>query len=135
MKKTGKIIFLVGVILLFVAPIYQAVDELVKNIPGDGERVYGDNLVFKNILGIKTQCYFELDGQWEYSGTKIQSAPWMQKIGAEKFIYSNGGVYNNNSSPEQIILVYSLRSAIKIIPIIFIIFGYLLFKRKSKVVY
>lgn len=132
MKKIGKIIFLVGVALFFVAPIYQVVDELVKNVPGDGERVYGDNPIFKNILGIKTQYYFEMDGQWEHSSTKIQSAPWMQKIGVEKFVYSNGGVYKDNSSPKQMILVYSLRFAIKIIPIIFIILGYFLFKRKLK---
>lgn len=128
MRKIGEIICLVGVALFFLAPIYQVVDELVKNVPGDGERVYGDNPIFKNILGVKTQCYFELDGQWEYCGTKIQSAPWMQKIGVEKFVHSNGGVWNDNSAQKQIILVYLLRLLIKIIPVIFIILGYFLSK-------
>ncbi|MFA6325447.1 MAG: hypothetical protein WCX46_04445 [Candidatus Paceibacterota bacterium] len=125
MKTKFNMLILIGVALFFLAPIYQTLDEVIKNVPGDGKRIYGDNPIFKNLLGIKTQNYFKMDGQWEYCGTKIQVAPWMQKIGVNKFVYSGGGIYNDNSSKKEIILVYFLRFLIKIIiPLIFIAPGF-----------
>ena len=133
MKTKFNVLILIGVALFFLAPIYQTLDEVVKNVSGDGKRIYGDNPIFKNLLGIKTENYFEMDGQWEYCGTKIQTAPWMQKIGVNKFVYSGGGTYNDNSPTKEIILVDFLRFLVKIIiPLIFIAPGYYFHRKKLK---
>lgn len=133
MKTKFNTLILIGATLFFLAPIYQTLDMVIKNVPGDGKEIYGDNPIFKNLLGIKTDKYFKMDGQWEYCGTKIQVAPWMQKIGGvNEFVYSGGGIYNHNSPTKEIILVDLLRFIVKImIPLIFLAPGFYFQFRKN----
>lgn len=132
MKKLGEILTTIGIVLFFTAPLFQVVDAYIKNDSGDGEIVYGDNLIFRNILGVKTLDYFDIDGYWEYEGAELQTTPWMQKIGLDPKIYWGYSevLFNSNSDDIQIVCAIALRLIIKLsIPLIFFIPGYIL-KRK-----
>ncbi len=134
MKKLGEILTTIGIVLFFIAPLFQFIDANLKNDSGDGDVEYGDNFIFRNILGVKTLEYIEIDGYWDYYGTELQTTPWMQKIGLDPKIYWGYSevLFNSNSDDIQIVCVIVLRWIIKLsIPLIFFIPGYILKKKYS----
>lgn len=134
MKKLGEILTTIGIVLFFIAPLFQEVDAYIKNDGGDGDVEYGDNFIFRNILGVKTLEYIEIDGYWDYEGTELQTTPWMQKIGLDTKIYwgYSDVLFDSNSDDIQIVCVIVLRWIIKLsIPLIFFIPGYILKKKYS----
>lgn len=133
MKKLGEVLTIIGIALFFIAPSYQFFDARLKNESGDGEIVYGDNPVFRNLLGVKTLRYHDIDGYWDYEGTKLETTQWMQEIGFEKNIYWGYSKFNDfrsNSNEIQVVLIIALRLIIKLsIPLIFFIPGLILKKK------
>jgi hypothetical protein len=128
MKKLGRILTTIGVALFIIAPLFQILHEYFTNIPGDGDCIYGDNPVFRNILGVKTVNYYRLDGNWEYAGTELYTTTWMQKMGFDPKVNWGYLSYSDlNSDETQVACLVTLRWIIKLlIPLIFIIPGYIL---------
>ncbi|MFA5797391.1 MAG: hypothetical protein WC916_05125 [Candidatus Woesearchaeota archaeon] len=92
--------------------IYQAADSLISNIPGDGLKIYGNN-IFKNILGVETQHYDLIPGMgWENTYDVVAPAQWMKDVfGFSNTVKNKGWDYistlHGTTSPllEQIGLV------------------------------
>lgn len=124
MKKLriGRLLLFFGeVLLLIFAPTYQFVDYLVNEIPGDGVKIYGDNPVFKNLLGIKTVQYSTTaDGKnIARIATRIETPPWMRSLGAPNQVV--WGKSAQSVSPFfQIFWIVLARILIKMIPFILI---------------
>lgn len=138
MKKFGKVLMVIGICVVFAMPIYQIMYFNIagsKIIPAyeSGTRVYGDNPILRNVLGIKVVSDYPTGGDvWEWEYTRYISPSWMRPFVPENVIWV-GSDRNENakSSPWwQIVLVIFLRTLVKfLIPGIFIISGYLLKKR------
>ncbi len=131
-QKIGGILSTIGVIVLFLCPLFQLFYECATNIEGDGARVYGDNPVFKNVLGVKTLAHSKIDGEWEYSLTEISTPVWMQHIGLPKEVHYDFDSTTDDfgSTSKDVFLVVFFRVLIKIlIPLIFLIPGALLAKK------
>ena len=137
MKKLGNILKIMGIVLFFAAPFYQFVNEYIDNVDGDGKRVYGNNPVFKNLLGVKTDRYYFLDAQgWEYENSVIETTTWMQKIGFAKVVgFSDIIITNCSPSVFQAYSLVILRWIIRLlIPGIFFIPGIIILnKQKPKI--
>ncbi len=133
MQKLASFLVSIGIFLLFACPVYQGIDAwIIKNEPGGGIIVSGDNPVFREVIGIKTTYHFFLPSSgWEETGDwKIQTPNWMQYLGLPKIVtYGNDG--NGQPSTNKMstqITVWILRWIIKLIPVILIIIGLILVK-------
>ncbi len=148
MKTLQTTLLKIGIFFFFAAPLYQFLTSSKIIMPEPythNEKIYGDNQIFKNILGVKHVWYDWFPSSYHYNyannevtyhyvGTQIETAPWMQKIGCEKIIiWGHHTSFVKNSSTYQIILVVTLRLVVKLlIPFIFIILG-ITKKRSMKV--
>lgn len=113
-------------ILILSAPLFQWVDGYTSDEEYDGKKIYGDNCIFRKILGVKTEYYNmvsneELDN-YEYS--KITPAPWMKVLGVKEevkynFIYLNTG--ESFSPVKDVILIIIIRWVIKLAPLIILL--------------
>lgn len=130
MKKLGNFLTFIGVFLLVVVPTYQLIDEYATNTGGDGERIYGDNIL-KNVLGVKILNYSQpIPGEgWVYQGTEIHTPIWMQKFGTPKIVNWGNEEHAWNSSTLQIIDTIVLRLIAKLSPLLLLVFGRFLLKR------
>jgi len=120
--RVGRLSLFFGeVLLLIFAPTYQFVDYLMNETPGDGVKIYGDNPVFKNVLGIKTVEYrITVDGKnIARISTSIKSPPWMRSLGAPNQVVW-GKSARSVSRSSQIFWIVLVRILIKMIPFILI---------------
>jgi len=139
MKKFGKVLMVIGICMFFVFPIYQAVYFEIEGSTfvspyTAGTKVYGDNPLFRNILGIKVVSNYPTGGDvWEWEYTLYITPSWMQHLVPQKVLWVwTDRNENATSSPWwQIVTVIVLRTLVKfIIPGIFFIPGWLLKNKK-----
>jgi hypothetical protein len=121
-----KYLCYLGLFLTIACPLYQSIDMTIKNTPGDGVERYGDNPIFRNILGIKidNSSYIQGLDEWDLHRRTILTPRWMQRLGIPKEV-ETGRNYENYSwwKTEKYTLVMWLRILIKCIPIALLFFG------------
>lgn len=119
-------LFFFGLFLIIACPLYQLIDMRIKNQPGDGIERYGDNFVFKNILGVKIDYSQYVGGEdgWYLERSEILTPLWMQTFGIPAQVQT-GYNYEDSSwwKSEGYSTVIWLRFLIKCIPIVLIFFG------------
>lgn len=139
MKKLGKLLMVIGISMFFVFPIYQVVhfeimgSDLVSPYIV-GTKVYGDNPLFRNVLGIKIESDYPTGGDvWEREYTMYITPSWMHQLVPQKVLWVwTDRNENLESSPWwQIVTVMVLRTLLKfVIPGMFFIPGWLLKNKK-----
>lgn len=118
----------------------------VKNSDGDGVQVFGDNPIFRNILGVKTTYSDWVGGEdgWTVTEREFRVPQWMQLLGCpkevkESYVYGTdihgeGGYgipdsrwekYPNKKAFQKVML---FRFLIRTIPFLIILAGLLLAK-------
>lgn len=136
-KRVTEILITVGLLLTILCPAYQTIDSSIKNTEGDGISEYGNNPVFKNILGIKkVYSYFDPGYGWvETEEVSIQTPMWMQNIfdipkEVSKRLSSSETKMVKSDGFNQVMII---RFIIKSIPILLLIVGLILEKNKREV--
>ena len=102
------------ILLAFAGPIYQLADSAIKNSEGDGKEIYGDNPVFRKILGVRTDYYDFFEGHgWEHRYYSVRTPLWMQNLlKTQKVVYYGG---DESSKLYDQIIVFITRFCIKFI--------------------
>lgn len=121
-----KYLCYLGIFLTITCPLYQSIDMNLKNTPGDGVERFGDNPIFRNILGVKIDYSSYIQGvdEWNLHRRTILTPPWMQKIGIPEKVETGAKNYEFFWwKTEKYTLVMWLRFLIKCIPIGLIFFG------------
>lgn len=128
MKKNQLLIL--GLVLLFLGPLYQGFDALLRNTDGDGVIVYGKYTIYRPFIGYKAEHFhmgYDYDG-WQKDYTVFYTPAWMKLLGVEETVtYSNSE--KNESSFVQRTLSFLLRWGMKII--IPGIFFFLYYRKKE----
>lgn len=142
-KHIGK--FLIGISLAFmtIGPLYQMIDSYSHDTSGDGETAWGDNPIFRNILGVKKMySYSEAGDGWHRYRTDIETPRWMQGLGLPKIVSFGQKDPDNWVDPEneqsmfkfKTLCVILLRWCIKLlIPVLLIVLGSWLSKTKKEI--
>lgn len=123
MKK--KSLLVVGLVLLFLGPLYQGADANFRNVDGDGVIVYGKYTLYRPFIGYKVEHYtWWYDDAWKNDYTIFHSPAWMRLLGVDENVtYTKSG--ENSSSFSQRAWSFLLRWGMKIIiPGIFFFFYY-----------